>query len=84
MAGATLGTAASGPAVLAVLDPPARLLLLGSATETVLLTACSGLTVLAGFVGLLAGLSGKPRPGGYVAALIYVTSAGGVLAISLG
>ena len=37
--------------------------------------ACGAvLTLLAGFVGLLGGLSGKPRPAGRFAALLYLSS----------
>ena len=46
------------------------------------LAASAGLALAAGFLALLAGLSGKPRPTGWFAAAAWGTAAG-LLAVSL-
>ncbi len=80
MAGCTLAAVPTGVAWLALLPAPVRERLLGAdAAATIGLTLGSGLAVLAGFVGLLAGLSGKPRPGGWFAAALLAVALAVVL-----
>ena len=81
MAACTLVAVPTGVAWLALLPAPGRDRLLGAdAGATIALTLGTGLTVLAGFVGLLAGLSGKPRPAGWFAAALL---SAGLLAVLL-
>lgn len=84
MAGTTLCTVASGPAVMALLPPEQKQALLESADHTLLFLAVGAiLTMISGFVGLLAGLTGKPRPTGYFAALLFAVSVALILAADL-
>jgi hypothetical protein len=80
MAGSTLSTVASWPALAATL-PDALQEAFFVTSNLPLPAAAAGmlLTVLSGFVGLLAGLSGKPRPTGAFAALLLVAGIAGVV-----
>jgi hypothetical protein len=73
MAGASLATVASWPALAATLPHPLRRAFFVD-SELALPVAAAGMlvTVLAGFVGLLAGLTGKPRPSGWLAAALLL------------
>jgi hypothetical protein len=65
----------AGGAVVAIAAGSSTLLLAGSRTaNTFLLWASLTTAAAAGFAGLLAGLAGKPRPTGYLAAALLATS----------
>jgi hypothetical protein len=75
LAGATLGHLATGAWLLAGLDPRARGLLLDPRGASLLALVVGGFAALAAaWIGLLAGLSGKPRPSGMFAAGLFVLS----------
>ncbi len=83
-AGSTMAALVTGVAWVALSGPTVRdRLFEDGARGAALLTLGVSLTVLAGFVGLLAGLSGKPRPGGGFAAAILLAGLGTVLAVAL-
>ena len=84
MAGATLATVASGPVVLALLPEAGKQAILGSTRAIVAVSVGQSLTVLSGFVGLLAGLTGKPRPSGHLAAVIYLIAVGALVSLAVG
>ncbi len=48
------------------------------------LTVCTITLGCAGFIGLLAGLTRKPRPSGTIAALLYAASVAGIVAGRVG
>jgi hypothetical protein len=63
-------------AVIQALPGVVSLALVGiSSPEAVSLSASATTILAAGCAGLLAGLSGKPRPTGYLAAVLVVASA---------
>ena len=82
MALGTLLELPSAAALLVTLHAPARHALLGGdATTTSLAAAAAAASVGAGAIGLLAGLSGKPRPsGGFAASLLVVAVAAAAIA----
>jgi len=65
----------AGGAVVAIAAGSSTLLLAGPPTANAFLLWASLTTAAAaGFAGLLAGLAGKPRPTGYLAAVLLATS----------
>ena len=62
--------AATGAAAQAA----SALFLPGAAGSALPLAASAGAALASGFVALLAGLSGKPRPSGFLAALLWLAS----------
>ncbi|MDH3591649.1 MAG: hypothetical protein OER88_07215 [Planctomycetota bacterium] len=71
---ASCACVAVGPGVLAFMPDPLRdwMFASGGSAPMIAVASALGLTVLCGFLCGLAGLSGKPRPTGWAAALVWV------------